>query len=564
MKSIFFVFISSFTILTAVHGQPISNDIDHTINFSFRDNIIECERASVIEDYQNDYLGTSVSSLELDWSGNVDNCDEGKISDLAMERTMRRINYFRNLVGIDNGIIFNEVKNEKCQKAVLMMDAENKLDHFPTSDWKCSSHEGIEAAGKSNLSYGGHSSASVPQYIRDAGSGNGAVGHRRWILYPKAYEFGFGSTNWGTAMWVIGGTQSLETYPEFVAYPSPGYCPKNLIYPRWSFSKKGANYSAAHIKMYDEKGDMIDYQREEITNGFGDNTLVWIPVINLYDESLGTDAYFKVIIDSVNTGGNYENFEYEVLGILPEPYNEPITYSQPSCENANGQISINIPAGYKSIAWSNGLQDTELISGLIAGNYSTTITDKIGCEQVLNFVLEDMNVPKVLNQINGNLTAFSNQSVVYSTEQHIDGNYLWNITNGTIINQTSNHEIEVVWDEGASDGQLCVFFTDFEACQSNEICIDIELSTSMTEELFAERVESFPNPVTGQLNVYWPTSNDLTYFEIKSTNGYSISKTNVTRYQNNMLIDVHDLSNGVYFLLLHFQDKVVLKKIIKL
>ncbi len=375
MQLIYKLLIFQFIIFNALAAQPISEKYDDSIYISERSNEIECERAVIIEDYQNDFVGTNVSSMELDWNGNIDACEAGQISPLAMERTLRRINYFRHLVGLESEIIFSELKNKKSQKAVLMMDAENKLDHFPTVDWQCSSPEGIEAAGKSNLSYGGHSSASVPQYIRDAGSGNGAVGHRRWILYPKSHEFGFGSTNWGTAMWVIGGTKNPEYYPEFVAYPSPGYFPKNLIYPRWSFSKKGANFSAAKLRISNEAGEQIEYEQEEVTNGYGDHTLVWVPSINVNDSSLGSDFYVKVEIDSVKTGGNYENFAYEVLAITPELHEDQFFLEMPTCSLANGSISMIIPTGYKQISWSNGVENEETLNGLRAGIYSATITD---------------------------------------------------------------------------------------------------------------------------------------------------------------------------------------------
>lgn len=136
--------IYQFIFLNLAIAQPTSYQQKDSSNSYLRFNEVDCERAQVIRDYQDGYLATSVSNAELGWNGNVDACIPGKISDLAMEKTLNRINYFRALVGVDSKVIFNKVKNEKAQKAVLMMDAENKLDHFPTSDWKCSTPEGIK------------------------------------------------------------------------------------------------------------------------------------------------------------------------------------------------------------------------------------------------------------------------------------------------------------------------------------------------------------------------------------------------------------------------------------
>ena len=100
------------------------------------------------------------------------------------------------------------------------MLANNTLTHSPTSGMTCYTTGGAEAAGKSNLGYGNHSSSTVTSYIQDAGSNNTAVGHRRWILYSKLNKVGHGSTSSTNALWVIGYTAgSTTTLPEFVSWP---------------------------------------------------------------------------------------------------------------------------------------------------------------------------------------------------------------------------------------------------------------------------------------------------------------------------------------------------------
>ncbi|GLR17750.1 T9SS type A sorting domain-containing protein [Portibacter lacus] len=564
MKLFYLIILVSCTVNSIATAQPISDEFRDEVILTYRTDTISCDRNAVIENYKQGYIATEVSYDELGWNGDVDNCDEGSISDIAMEKTLQRINYFRKLVGVDQEVVFNDTKSQKCQKAILMMDAENKLDHYPTTDWKCSSPEGIEAAGKSNISYGRHSSGSVPQYIQDAGSGNGAVGHRRWILYPKSHEFGFGSTNWGTAMWVIGGNQNPEFYPEFVAYPSPGYFPKNLIYPRWSFSKKGANYDLAKIKMYNEAGENISYTVEEVVNGYGDHTLVWIPEIELYDESRGTDAYFKVEIDSIKSGGEYISYEYEVLGIIPEYSSEPASIVYPTCSSSNGSISIDNTTGYQSISWNNGEQNTTSISALSAGDYSVSITDKLGCEKVMEFTLSSTNEPKVLTEISGNMTSFSNTNEIYSTDQFVDGNYTWTITNGQILDQTSNYEIEVVWDEGVSIGILCVQFSDFESCKSNEVCVDVELSTSSTEKIAVTNFQLTPNPAKDHLLIQWDRQSNLKMISIYNSAGAKVNSLKTNSSEAQIKLDVSSYEPGLYFTQFQYDDQVVVKKFLKI
>ena len=556
---VFFSFLSIFC-------QPISYNKDSgEAQLNFRSVEINCNRDKIIQDYITGYEETQVNSTELAWDGDVDACKEGQISALALEKTRARINYFRKLVGIENKIIFNDEKNIKCQKAVLMMDAANKLDHFPTSDWLCSSTEGIEAAGKSNLSYGSHSSGSVPQYIQDSGNGNGAAGHRRWILYPKAYEFGFGSTNWGTAMWVIGGNKNPETYPDYVAYPSPGYFPKNLVYSRWSFSKKGANFSSSNITMTGENNASIEFTIEEIENGYGDNTLVWNPQINLYNTELGTDLYFQVSIDSVKVGAEYHTYEYEVLAINMQPTNEPYSYISPSCGKANGSITIEFPEGYKNVSWSTGAENTLTVGNLAAGMHSVSITDKLGCVRMMDFELEDLTEPQTLTSINGNLSSSPSVSEMYSTDQFDGGNYSWSITNGEIINQNLNSEIEVKWNEDVSEGQLCVYFVDANACESNEVCVEVGLMTSGLKHEFVNNISLYPNPVDQLLSVQIPLSDQITQVEIIDSKGQIvIDKTLRVLNKTILEINVSSFNHGLYFIKLTGGDSYYSQKFIKI
>ena len=128
-------------------------------------------------------------------------------------------------------IILNNELNEKCQEAALMMHANSSLNHYPPIEWSCYSEDGYDAASHSNLAMGTHSSSSITAYIRDNGSGNYAVGHRRWILYSRASEFGTGSTSNYNALYVIASTVNAPENLSFISYPSPSFfpSPKYLI-----------------------------------------------------------------------------------------------------------------------------------------------------------------------------------------------------------------------------------------------------------------------------------------------------------------------------------------------
>ncbi len=157
-------------------------------------------RNEVLFDYFNVYETTSVSIDQLQWSGNVNSCDAGNISETAQKRVLDRINFFRRSTGLPDDIVFDSLYNAKCREAALMIKANNALSHSPPPDWDCYTEKGAEAAGKSNLYLGIHSASAVTGYIQDAGSSNSACGHRRWILYSRARTFGHGSTEESDAL----------------------------------------------------------------------------------------------------------------------------------------------------------------------------------------------------------------------------------------------------------------------------------------------------------------------------------------------------------------------------
>lgn len=271
----------------------------------------QCSRQLVINKYRSIYLTSQVTGDELKWTGESASCVAGAIAPSAATKTLNLINYFRDLCGLPNPVEWDTAYNRKAQDAALMIRANSDLSHDPPASWKCYSESGKEAAGKSNLALGYHSTQAIIAYMADHGESNYAVGHRRWILYPRARYFGQGSTSSSQALWVIGRT-GTDPKPSFVAYPAPGFFPKPLVYPRWSFSKDRADFSQAEVTMWDGAGNQLLVRILSVANGFGSNTLVWEPVLPAHWLSDPMDRKIKVVVDKVITSGIEERFAYEV------------------------------------------------------------------------------------------------------------------------------------------------------------------------------------------------------------------------------------------------------------
>ena len=155
-----------------------------------------CNRQAIIDDYNNVYLTSAVSTADLGWTGSVATCTPGTTSALSKTNTINRINYFRKLAGLSNTVILDQNAHEaNCQAAALIMDANDNLSHSPPNNWSCWTQAGSNGAGSSNLALGAHASGAISLYMIDPGSGNEPAGHRRWILNSRATKFGTGSTS---------------------------------------------------------------------------------------------------------------------------------------------------------------------------------------------------------------------------------------------------------------------------------------------------------------------------------------------------------------------------------
>lgn len=276
---------------------------------------VNTARNAVIQDYNNVYLASEVTSLG--WTGDADNCNAGTLPKSVHDKVFTRINYFRNMAGVEPITGFRSAWNTKSQEAALMMKANNALDHDPPSSWSCYTVEGAEAAGKANLSLGSsyHTTRALDGQMRDAGASNTAVGHRRWILYSRGEQMGHGSTDQSMVLWVIGGSATPDTMPEMVAWPPEGYVPKQHVWPRWSLGVPDADFSNGSVTMTGPNGN-ISLSIEPITDGFGDNTIVWVPN-GIDPANVTNDATYTITVSDVELDGQMTDYTYDVTIIDP-------------------------------------------------------------------------------------------------------------------------------------------------------------------------------------------------------------------------------------------------------
>ena len=167
-----------------------------------------------------------------------------------------------------------------------MMSAHNGLSHTPPMSWTCYSADGAAGAASTNLALGTRGVAAIDGYMGDAGAGNTAVGHRRWILFPPRESMSTGDVPGGNtpprpanALHVLGPTTTRPATPDGVAWPPKGFVPwQNLpaTSNRWSFSFPSADFSGSQVSMTGPAGN-VPVTHEPLATGFGDNTIVFLP-----------------------------------------------------------------------------------------------------------------------------------------------------------------------------------------------------------------------------------------------------------------------------------------------
>lgn len=272
-------------------------------------NVVKTARDSAIEDYNQNYIGSAF--YDNGWTGNVAKCKPGTISESAKELYLKRINYFRRQVGLNDDINWNPNLHAKCQAAALMMLANNNLSHTPPKSWKCYTEDGYRAASTSNLSWGLAGNDALTDLMNDEDKSNYAVGHRRWILYSNQKTMGIGATTRSCVLWIMDFPVTPNTkIPTFIAWPNKGYIAKPLLFSRWSFAIPKADFKDAVITMKSPTGN-VTLMKEQLSLNCGDNTIVWKPNI---DPSTTMDTKYTVKITNVKLyNGQTTSFNYDVI-----------------------------------------------------------------------------------------------------------------------------------------------------------------------------------------------------------------------------------------------------------
>ncbi len=266
---------------------------------------------------------------EMDWSGRLDGCRPGDSSQRLRDETLLRVAYYRAMAGVPSRIEEDVEMSQQAQAAALMMSAEGELTHDPEPDFACYSTDGRRGAANSNLYLGRTGPSAIDGYIEDPGDGNIDVGHRSTILHPPTRFMGVGHVAASgdrfpaNALWVFDDDVFSDDYltrePEqFVAWPPRGHVPAPVVYPRWSFAIKEADFERARLTMTAD-GRRVPLEviaRISKDGEIPSSVIVWEPDLPDHD---GGDVTYEVTVSNVGLESDEERdretITYEVTVI---------------------------------------------------------------------------------------------------------------------------------------------------------------------------------------------------------------------------------------------------------
>jgi uncharacterized protein YkwD len=272
-------------------------------------------RASVTAAYNNKLV--PALATRIGWTGSVSGCDEGSISPQAQDATETAVNFMRELSGL-SPVSFTSNYSAKAQDAALAYLANQSLSHEIPTTWRCYSRDAKTAGLKSNIAYGTPVAGpkAILGYMEDPGSGNTAVGHRRWVLNPKAATMGSGSTHTTQVLYVMGKNAKKYKNPKWVEWPSAGYFPEQLEpNGRWSLTGNASyaySFKKAKVTVRDSKGKKLKVTKKYVEHdGYGNDTLVW-RVAGVKGAAGDSVAKYTVKVSGIKKGSKKLSHTYTV------------------------------------------------------------------------------------------------------------------------------------------------------------------------------------------------------------------------------------------------------------
>lgn len=298
-------------------------------------------KQAVVDAYRTYYM-TSANAPLVWTGGSWSPANPGTINDQFRADNLRRLNWFRAMVGLPGNVVFDATLNAKCQAGALMISAANNFPPYsseiPTS-WPAYSPDGAAGCQSSNLGVGGAFGNGVSLIDGFVNEALPSVGHRWWFLRPGLVRSGLGAVpesstitdgdyryNSGQTIWVTSAGPTASPAP-VVAWPAAGYHPLGtgflnggtmdyqLAPSLWSVFLDAADFSTATVTVK-KNGSAIDAVVTTRLPAGSDSGIVWKLPSDLSQATsqpltLPGDVY-DVTVAGIQTGGQSRTITYTV------------------------------------------------------------------------------------------------------------------------------------------------------------------------------------------------------------------------------------------------------------
>ncbi len=317
------------------------------------------DRDDVLAFWHAVYQASEGYENRIGWTGNY-NGNSGSVSGVFVDDVERRLNFFRALCGLDSSASVSRdstvfidpldafkpapstSKADASQNAALMLvrnynatTGQNPaLTHFPPGNLIGWSAAAWNATSKGSFAFGLFGPGAITEYMVERFSSNTTisswnllVGHRRWNLYPAARVFATGDQPGASALvpptnvfYVAQKPSELADPPDsnFIAYPAAGFFPAEINSPFWSFSREGADFSFATVKMTDASGQPVTVSNIRRNADYGDPAIIWEVAPAAAIRSVFDDTAFNVTVSGIIGEGIPTSHSYTVTLINPD------------------------------------------------------------------------------------------------------------------------------------------------------------------------------------------------------------------------------------------------------
>ena len=222
------------------------------------------------------------------------------------------------------------------------------------------------------------------------------------------------------------------------------------------------------------------------------------------------------------------------------------------CQGSN--ITLDAGLSGSTYAWTPGGEINQTITVNSTGTYGVTVTDQFNCVSTDQVTLTEILLPTA------NFTSTSSFTAVNFSNSSANGlNYTWDFGDG----QTSNLENPI--HIYATSGGYFVTLTVSNECDTVTYSDSVFTTITSVEDLEGGLTYNlFPNPNGGEFSLSLSASQSTSaLIEVTDVSGRVVYAQNLGSISGELLhdIDLGEVSTGVYFVKLSFNDRQVVEKL---